>query len=200
MTDETAIESLRQLLRTATREAHHRIDHHPLMAPMRLAVLSRRHYGDILLALYALHVPIERVFARYRGDHGEQPTSHSALIASDLGHLGRKAELDLPAEIPQWSERFPSSPSDYVGMRYVIEGSHMGRRIIGAQLAGRLAGGCKDVARFFDPELDDRDWQRFWRTAGQMAGLNADKAVVGALRLFAEIETLFDRHVHFHES
>jgi heme oxygenase len=132
---------LRQALHQATRQAHHRIDHHPLMAPLVQGSLSAADYARALVALAALHHPIETVFRRFHPALHDSLARRSRDLAADLDCL---ATPPAPAAL-WWDGRPPSCLSDYVGMRYVIEGSSLGgagdRRATAAAPAPRLPPG-----------------------------------------------------------
>ncbi|CCG40457.1 biliverdin-producing heme oxygenase [Magnetospirillum molischianum] len=183
---------LRPKLREATKAAHHRIDHHPLMAPLVRGELTASLYGDALLALYCFHAPSERAFAAFLSDLDSVPPCRSEWLAADLESLGR-TEIAASDIGPFWSGQPPSSPSEYIGMRYVIEGGSLGGRAILAPLIERLPSECKHITRFFDGQQDERDWLNFWTLADRLGPLDADETVRAAVRFFDEIEQMADR-------
>jgi heme oxygenase (biliverdin-IX-beta and delta-forming) len=182
---------LRQHLRETTKGAHHRIDHHRLMWPLIHGDITCREYGNILLALYGLHRPVERALTQH---FGEPPPDRSGRLAMDLDLIGRKVDLDR-FEFPRWSGQPPSSWSDYAGMRYVIEGSALGGQVIRAQLGERLPQECQAATRFFGGRGGDQEWLEFWELLGKQGPINAQDAAKAAIRLFAEIESLWDQHL-----
>jgi len=193
MTSKTSLyDILRPRLREATKAAHHRIDHHPLMAPLVRGTLTAKLYGDALLGLYSFHAPSERAFAAFLPDPECLPPRRSEWLAADLARLGH-IELVASDIGPIWSGQVPSSPSDYIGMRYVIEGGSLGARAILAPLVERLPSECKTVTRFFDGQQDEGDWIRFWTLAERLAPLDLDETVRAAVRFFDEIEHLAER-------
>jgi hypothetical protein len=48
---------------------------------------------------------------------------------------------------------------------------------------------------FFGHHLEHDDWGRFWQMVARSGPIDPDLAVAGALRLFAEIHHLWDRHL-----
>jgi len=185
-------DTLRPRLREATKAAHHRIDHHPLMAPLVRGELTASLYGDALLALYSFHAPSERAFTAFLNDPDSRPPRRSEWLAADLDRLGR-TEIPRSAIGPIWSGQAPASPSDYIGMRYVIEGGSLGARAILAPLIERLPFECKHITRFFDGQQDERDWVKFWALAERLGPLDPDETVNAAVRFFDEIEHLANR-------
>jgi heme oxygenase len=183
---------LRGHLRAATKEGHHRLDHHPLVAPLVVGGLTRAGYGNALLALHALHAPLERTLTAFRPD--TPPPIRSVWLEEDLAALGRRAEADAPS-LPRWNGAAPASPAAYVGMRYVIEGSALGGRVIRRQFDQILPADCHVATRFFDGFPDDSPWQNFWRVAEALEPLSAEEAADSARQLFAEIDELWNRHL-----
>lgn len=175
-------------LRAATRQAHRRLDHHPLTAGLVRGPLTHRGYGAILGALHALHAPLEAAFAAFHPD--APPPPRAADLAADLqslrlGHLAGR----LP-----WAGKAPASAAEYVGMRYIIEGSARGGRVIAAGLPRRLPAECRAATRFFDAQCDDAPWAAFWSVADRLGPVDAEEAAAAARRLFAEIMALWDLH------
>jgi len=194
MGDDGYSDSLRTLLRNATKDAHHRIDHHPLVAPLVRHGLTAAQYGNALLALFALHAPLEKAFSTFLSIPEYSPPPRSSLLAEDLSSLGRQADLtNLPLAL-LWSGHGIATPSEYVGMRYVIEGSAMGAKFIRAQLKTTLPEGCRTITRFFDGYPGDGDWRALWQFAATQGSFNHVDAAAAAIRLFTDIEDLFDRH------
>jgi heme oxygenase len=141
---------LRQALQRATRHAHHRINHHLLVVPLVCGELTAARYGGILSALYALHAPVEEAITRFFPAPEDSPPRRSRRLAVDIKRLG----LTVPGDGALWEGRSPTSPSEYVGMRYVIEGSALGGRVIAAQLSQRLPEQCRNAMLFFDGRAD----------------------------------------------
>jgi len=189
--------ALRQQLREATKAAHHRIDHHPLMSPLVRDELSILQYGDALLGLYAFHAPSEAVFAAARPEVA--PPRRSAWLAEDLRRLDRGGDL-AAVDLPRWNGVAPASPAEYVGMRYVIEGGALGGRALLPSLRNRLPAAGRAATVFFDGQQDPQDWVAFWALAERLAPFDPAAAVAAAVRFFAEIEALADRHCAWRRS
>jgi len=183
---------LRQRLREATKSAHHRIDHHPLMAPLARGDLTAQRYGDALLTLYCLHAPSERAFAAFLSDPQTLPPLRSAWLAADLDRLGRR-EIATASVGPVWSGLPPTSASEYIGMRYVIEGAALGARAILPSLTDRLPPECRSATSFFDGQQAPQEWEKFWGLADRLGPLDPDAAIGAAIRFFGEFEALADQ-------
>jgi heme oxygenase len=85
-------------------------------------------------------------------------------------------------------------------MRYVIEGSALGGRVIRRRLDLTLPAACRGATRFFDGEDggasgEPPSWAAFWRGVDALGPIDAEAAAAAARRLFAEIEALWDRHL-----
>ncbi|WP_161539560.1 biliverdin-producing heme oxygenase [Paramagnetospirillum kuznetsovii] len=183
--------SLREFLRAATRPAHARIDHHPLMARLVRGRLNAENYGTALSALYALHAPIEKSFGTYLSAPDFAPPRRSVDLALDLAELG----LDASAVAPLWVGCQPDSHAAYVGMRYVIEGSALGGAVIARQLDQRLPVALMAATRFYCRSTEAEEWPRFWGLVTRLEPIDADLACRRAVGLFSEIEALWDAHL-----
>ncbi len=181
------IRDLRQQLRDATKAEHHKIDHHLLMENLLRGDLNKKGYITVLNALYCLHFPIENAFLAIR-HHGEFPSPmRSGWLAEDLDRMGGVAGGRM------WSGRIPETVSGYVGMRYVIEGSAMGGKLILRHLATRLPVECRDATRFFQGDSLDLGWKNLWEMTEQVSVVSSE-AIDAAKRLFDEIDVLFTHH------
>ena len=141
-------------LRTATRQAHHLLDHHALLAPLPRADITLTAYGDALAALHGIHLAGETAIAaglaRLGLDYDWQP--RQTELEADLAALGRTP----------WPLRIPTAPcqdaADLIGYLYVIEGSRLGGLVIGRQLATHLPQAPR---RFYDDQHAPARWAGF---------------------------------------
>lgn len=126
---------LAEALRQATRAEHHRLDHHPLLAPLVRADIDPARYGDALAGLHGAQAATEAALiaglARLALDYPLTPRLPD--LEADLASLGR-APWPLRAEAPA----VPEHPAALVGALYVLEGALMGARLIARQLAAHL--------------------------------------------------------------
>lgn len=189
-----SFEELRPALREATKAAHHRLDHHPLMSPLVRGSLTARSYGDALLGLHGFHAPTELACASVRPE--DAPPRRSDWLAEDLRRLGREEDLDAP-DFPRWDGRVPASPAAYVGMRYVIEGSVLGGRALLPSLRERLPASCRTITAFFDGQQDATRWEAFWALADRLPPFDPAAAIAAAVGFFAEIEALADQQTNW---
>ncbi len=141
-------------LRNGTRQAHHLLDHHPLLAPLPRQELTLDAYGDALAALHGIHqageIAIATGLARYGLDYDWQP--RQSELEADLVTLGRTP----------WPLRIAITPcneiADLIGLLYVIEGSRLGGLVIGRQLATNLP---QAPCRFYADNQAPTRWAGF---------------------------------------
>jgi len=132
--------SLRELLRTATREVHERLHKHRALAAVQSGIIDRKAYTSLLSRLYGFHRPFEVA--------GRLAPNRTRWIESDLAVLG----MDCPARasLPRCLALPSSASSEYrLGARYVVEGSALGGRSLGRQLDNLLGAGVVAGRRFF---------------------------------------------------
>lgn len=175
---------LMQALREASRTAHHRIDHHPLLAPLVRQPVA---LGDYRRALAALHGP-------------------QAALEAAVADLARQAGLaprlpDLEADLADlntcpepFSSRLavdcPPTLSARLGYLYVLEGANLGGAVIARHLARHLAGQlpAEVPMAFFRGAGGEARWGRFWRFMGeQYPDTPTEAMVAGALTAFQGI-------------
>lgn len=163
------------------------------MRPLVDGSLTRDSYALVLQALLGLHQPLERAFSACHqtpamAAFAELPLGRAALLTSDLDRLGR-----LPASLPQWSGPLPTDLPEYVGMRYVLEGSVMGAAVLAPRIQAQL--GQRLPLAFFGCNSPDT-WHRFCCLAeATCPSHQQDLAITAARRLFDDIATWFDRFV-----
>ncbi|MDP1525307.1 MAG: biliverdin-producing heme oxygenase [Rhodocyclaceae bacterium] len=151
---------LHQALRQATREAHHALDHHPVLAPLAQPTLTRADYGRALQGLHALHAYAEPAILGFLARHNlafdYQPRCKLAALEQDLDALG----LAPPDEAMRLDA--VERPGQLIGLLYTVEGSTLGghflvrriRQSHGDDLPTRFLGGYGD-------QTESR-WSEFW--------------------------------------
>lgn len=188
--------SLRHALRQATRHGHHAVDRHPLMRPLVDGSLTRESYGRILRGLLGVHQPLQQAF---RACHhipdlsafADLPLERAALLAHDLETLGAP-----PAQLPAWAGGLPHSPAQYVGMRYVLEGSVLGAAMLAPRIHAQL--GPTAPLAFFGHTAPDT-WHRFCCLAETACPASQwDQAIAAAQHLFGDIADWFTRCMDGH--
>ena len=159
--------SLAAQLRAATRAAHHRIDHHELLAPLVRSDLQRAHYIKLLHTFAWIYRTLDPAFAtalrRWCPATGFQSSDRIGWLAEDLALLAPDAASPEPYQAPAID-----SPAELVGRLYVIEGSTLGGQVIARQLELSLGVGPASGGRFFHghgPATPER-WQAFMAFAG----------------------------------
>lgn len=133
-------------LREATKALHHRLDHHPLLAPLVRPGLTIGRYGDALDVLHdvfaAAESLIETFLAGHPGLFDYASRRKLPALRADLAALGR-APRNRPPSLPA-----PASIAELVGLLYAVEGTTMGARHIVRQLC-RQAWDGRLPMRFF---------------------------------------------------
>lgn len=167
-------------LREATREAHHRLDHHPLLAPLLRPDLSLPAYGRALAALHGaectyaqlLDQAIDTLAAPYR----YRP--RLGALEADLRSLG--------VEPWPWSGppgQAPDTLAALVGMLYVLEGSSLGGQVLMRVVARTLP--TAPVSFFSAADAGTR-WSHFQRfAASTIRSADIDTAIDAARAVFA---------------
>lgn len=188
---------LAQALRQATRSAHRRLDHHPLLAPLVREDLDATHYRRVLRTFHGLFGVLQPPVTQALAGHaaaaaaaGYHFADRLGWLAADLAGLGvapaAPAALAPPA--------CPDAPH-LAGILYVIEGSTLGGQVIARQLAASLGVGAARGGRFFHGHGPDTGacWAAYWRFAAACVpegGLPA--ACTAAEACFAWFERGFD--------
>lgn len=163
------------LLRKATKTHHRRLDHHPLLAPLVSATVTR---ADYVQALSALHAPHDAIEHALRGFAPEPlfPARAPDLVA-DLTAL-EAVPLPLRAEPPVLT-----TTAMRVGAMYVIEGSNLGGTLIARELSKRLP--ADTPMRYFGAAGGAPRWDRFSRFIAELPPLaSIDEAVDAARATF----------------
>jgi heme oxygenase len=169
--------SARAHLRTATAEAHERVDQ--LFSRFDLSDPGR--YGDFLVAQAAAFLPAEEAISGPRLENllpDWTGRRRSALLLADLAELGRPVPPLLPTPAL-------TGPAALLGAAYVLEGSRLGgtylKRAVGAAMpvrflaAPQARGAWRILLATLDRHLTEHD--------------ALDAATQGALRVFALFET-----------
>jgi heme oxygenase len=143
-----------------------------------------------------LHRPVERALVAALPEADPLPPRRSEFLVADLAWLGRLAET-RSSHWPDWSGAAPVDRSAYVGMRYVIEGSTLGGRVIRRQLDLTLPASGLGATRFFDGVAagEPDPWAGFWRLVATLGPIDPEAAALAARTLFAEAEALWDAHL-----
>ncbi len=161
--DPRAASPLHHLLRQTSKQAHHGLDHHPVLAPLLQPGLSAWQYGNALAALHGVHALSEGFIHAFLDQHAElpgyRPRRRLPLLEADLAALNR-SPYPLTLTLP-----LPQSVATLVGVLYTVEGSGMGGQIIARTL--RQMGAGHLPLQFFDGNGDTAMscWQDFLRFA-----------------------------------
>lgn len=167
------MDALAAQCRAATRQAHHALDHHPLLAPLVRPGLSLTEYAQALAALYAPQAALESMLAGFAPAEDFPP--RLPRLEADLAALGLAPE-PLRAPPPRAEDA-----SARLGCLYVLEGSNLGAAFIAKALAKHLP----DAPRhFFAGGADPLRWERFWRFA-HACRPEAERMIAAACATFA---------------
>jgi len=152
----TAQRSARLDLREATDAAHSRLHHNPLLAALQAGKLDRTGYPHLLRRLLGLHEPIETQLAVQAGHPwmawwGDRPPGRAARLRADLAAIGDSA--GRIGEVPNASGLLPrlDHPAAALGCAWVVEGSHLGARVL-APAAAAIISSTGPGWTFFAPE------------------------------------------------
>ncbi len=157
------IPGLRAVLRDATRAAHHRIDHHPMLAPLLRPGLSWSHYllvVQVFLNFYqALQPRLMTALECLSGAVGGYVLADRiAWLQQDLLDLADKAADSADSSIVddaglanvRWVLPTLTQAPALAGALYVVEGSALGGLVIAKQLRATLGIDANRGARFFN--------------------------------------------------
>jgi heme oxygenase len=182
---------LHQCLRQASKQAHHELDHHPLLAPLLKADLSRTRYGNALAALHGIQARSEERILAFLQQHPDLPDyrlrCRLPALQADLAELGRQP-VPAPANWPE-----AQSVGALVGMLYVTEGSNMGGQVIARTL--RQHGHADLPLLFFSGqgESSPQAWQDFWDFANVHCPVDEyELAVTSSVAVFDAIKAHLD--------
>jgi heme oxygenase len=193
---------LQEALRAASRAAHHRIDHHPLLSPLARADLTLSHYQFVLQAQTWIHGSLQGVLEQALS----RLCSATTFRVSDrLGWLKADCAFFKLPSLPLSPLRAPviATPAALVGQLYVVEGSTLGGQVIARQLEVSLGLTAETGARMFaghGANTAER-WQSFWDfAAASCPAADVPVACAAAVELFAYFGEGFDRVLQDNEA
>ncbi len=186
------VSPLHAQLRAATKQPHHALDHHPLLAPLVRADPQQADYAAALAALHGIYALAETAMmeflARHPGLFDYTPRHRLSALEADLAVLD-KAPAPIDATLPM-----PKNIGELVGMLYTIEGSTRGGQFIYRHLQQRF--GDAIPLSFFAGygEASERRWEEFWQFAdANCSQAEFPDAAQSAVQLFGLIEAHLDR-------
>lgn len=147
-------------LREATRQAHHVIDHHPVLAALLQPRLTIDAYAR---ALSALHGPLQVL--------EEMAVALAGTLDWEFVHPRRvrflDADLIMLERAPSPCASSLSSPQNLaalLGYLYVLEGARLGGRFLAAHLVGRMPLVCLSFFRSAE-QVSETHWPQFLQAA-----------------------------------
>ena len=202
----TAATELRHALRDACRAPHHRLDHHPLLAPLLKPGLTLARYQCVLQVMDWLHRPLHACLVaalqQHTPSHSYRPSARLAWLEEDRKWFGQ-APCAAPAPLVAWTGPAIPDAAALVGALYVVEGSALGGQIINRQLAVTLGLGAHTGARFFHGNgAHTMDcWSNYWDFAMEVCGPGDTPAIcAAAVRMFDDFDNLFSAATHHLEA
>jgi len=195
---------LRQHLRSATHDAHVRLNRHPLLAGLTRPGYPESQYRTVLVAYYHVYRELEsRIRARLGAcahPFDYSPREKWPWLVADLAWFGENPENRRPPA----ACAAPGVGSDaaLAGVLYTLEGSTLGGQVISAHLAQHRGLSAERGARFFagyGAQTEAR-WAQFWQWAvavcpGPGSGREADEAAEAAGATFAYLEGVLDHYL-----
>lgn len=180
-----------QRLREATRQAHMRIEGAlPLLDPK----LTLVRYRGVLEGFYGFYMGLEPCLLAAAGAHAADielgRRGKLPLLRLDLQALGRSvAEVEaLPrcVDLPR-----ADTPSEALGVLYVLEGATLGGQVIGRSLAAALGLGAANGAAFFAGYGDETRamWKRFSEHVDRSAALDSEAVIASAVDTFEKLRS-----------
>ncbi|MBK9440362.1 MAG: EAL domain-containing protein [Comamonadaceae bacterium] len=188
-----SVPDLHQRLRQATKQPHHVLDHHLVLAPLIRPEVTLAQYGDALAALHGVQCRAETSILAFLAQHPNlfdytQRRKLSAL-ESDLAALGRHPQ-PLTVRLPTLHNQ-----GALTGVLYTLEGATQGGRFIARNLhQSALPPEVRHATSFFDiyGEQSQQRWNEFLAFARQCPLDQHDAAVATAVAMFKAIEQQMD--------
>jgi heme oxygenase len=178
-----------QRLREATRHAHARIEGAlPLLDPK----LTRVKYRRVLEAFFGFYVVLEPHVLVAAGTHAADielgQRGKVSLLHLDLRALGRTS---VEIEALQRCGELPATvtPSQALGVLYVLEGATLGGQVIARNLGAALGLGATNGAAFFAGYGEETRamWKQFSEHVDRSAGLDSQVVVASAIDTFEKL-------------
>jgi len=186
---------LHALLRAATKQPHHALDHHPLLVPLMRAAPQLADYAAALAALHGIHVLAEAAIMAFLaprpGLFDYTPRRRLSALQADLAQLGKAPPVASAMTLPT-----PGNVGALVGMLYTLEGSTLGGRFIYRHLH-KCLGDAVPLSFFAGyGDASAQRWEEFWQFAdAQCPPAEFPDAARSAVQLFGLIKAHLD-HCH----
>jgi len=197
MTNLISDSAMHHELRRSTKQIHHALDHHPLLAPLLHKNLTKVHYGNALAALHGVQTRAEQGVLAFLGDHPTLFDYQSRLklwaLDADLASLGR-SPMDPPTTFP-----VPDSVPSLIGFLYVFEGSTLGGLFIADRLKALPMAPLPTAHFTVYGQHTAQKWQQFLAFAAQYTSKpDIEQAVTSAISVFDAVSRHLDNcYQHF---
>jgi len=199
--------SARQYLHAATLVVHERLHRHPLLLPLSGHGLTRARYRTALMALFGFQAAAAHALTqateqptlrlvRHGDDDADGATiaQRLTLLQRDLGALGLPETTQ--ARLPRAWLPVPGTIPAYWGIRYVVDGSALGGRVIARTVAARIGLDADSGLAYFEGVGAEAGaaWRRMCaRMELDLGRANAlTDAAETAMRTFQRLEAWLD--------
>lgn len=154
--------TLAQYLKDSTHDIHHRLHAHPLTSPLTSGTLTHSHYVTVLLAFARFYEALECQADAYQA-HAQ---TFKKICKKECSHIKQDITLLEVKNNPLPRATLPNLFEDHnsaLGMRYVIQGSHLGGQVIAKNLKRTLGLSHTTGAAFFSGEGKETlpQWRMF---------------------------------------
>lgn len=184
---------LHALLRERTRELHRRLDSSPYLLALMRPGLDMQAYAGILQRLVLAYARIEPLLCELQACRPLQLPVYQPRLPALLADL---AHLPAPDALPELPPMKPPPVSDetahYFGMRYVVEGSTQGARMISSRLEKNLPQLSGEAFAYWGVQHEAAAGWPFFLDCLDQAKVEAEALVRGADAAFAAFLDVFD--------
>lgn len=202
----TPTPSIGEALRTETRAAHERAEHHPRQARLVRGQASRAEYAEWLGQMRHLWRAVDASVLAAAARDGRvkalwQPYHpHAGRVDADLRHLGCSPDALEPvrpaADFSLWLLAPAATAAQVVGAWYVLEGSSNGGRFIAKAVSRSLDLPGPDGLQALDPHGEaQRERWAAWKSALDAQPWSAEERhamVAAASRTFDAVYEVMD--------
>ncbi len=179
--------------------AHHRVDHHQVLAPLTRKDLTSDRYCRILsvLSWFQEAVQPRLVSGAYEYSAGAiRPLDRLSWLREDLAFFRKETALADAPDIDRWLKLDLGSPAQWAGAMYALEGSTRGGLHIAKRLKvtkGYYKGRGATFFTGLGPGKTEQNWQRMWEGFGRLGIKETDPGMIsGALSLFDSLHRLLE--------
>lgn len=168
---------IRSLLRRATQRDHNRLHSSSLLGPLILPSVTLAQYHAAMIAMLHTYAQIDACLL-HSSPLDRTYRARSIAIQSDLDALGIEPGAMIPH--PGKAPNLPVDLPTYLGMRYVVEGSQFGNRMISRNLRAVFGPAADNICKSWRPTVTaDEDWKN---VMAALSALDTQRDIAAALR------------------